>query len=75
MYFHCIFIHTILTVAQNTLRVNFTVIPECYSIYLVVFPYPSNNPIGLFILKLLFAQNCTVIVGKLTLFHHLALFF
>ena len=37
MYFHCVFFHTILTVAWNTWRGNFTIIPEWYSISLVVF--------------------------------------
>ena len=38
MYFDFVFFHTILTVAQNTLRGNLTIIPECYSFSLVVFP-------------------------------------
>ena len=73
MYFHCAFSHTILTVAQNTQRGNFTIIPECYNVYLVVFPIcaspdvcfeqpKSNNtksvhPIGLSMLKLFFCSK------------------
>ena len=37
MYFHCLFFHVILTVAQNTQRANVTIIPECYNVSLVVF--------------------------------------
>ena len=44
--FHCVLFHTILTVAQNTWRGNFTIIPECYSVYSVVFP--SVPPWGVF---------------------------
>ena len=69
MYFHCLFFHTTLTVAQNTQRANFTIIPECHSVNLVVFlsvpplvcsehPYGDNtesiHPTELFILQLLF---------------------
>ena len=37
MYFYCIFFHTILIVAQNAQRYNFTIIPECYSVSSVMF--------------------------------------
>ena len=37
MYFHCVFFHTILTVAQDIQRGNFIIFPECYSVLLVVF--------------------------------------
>ena len=33
-----LFFHTILTVAQNTQMAHLAFIPECYSVYLVIFP-------------------------------------
>ena len=39
-----VFFHTILTVAQNTQIAYLSIIPECYIVYLVVFPYVS--PLG-----------------------------
>ena len=35
--FAFVFFHTILTVAQNTQIAYLSIIPECYSVYLVVF--------------------------------------
>ena len=39
MYFCCAFFYTILTVAQNTQRGNFIIIPECYIVSLVYFDH------------------------------------
>ena len=44
--FAFVFFHTILTVAQNTWIAYLTIIPECYVVYLVVFP--SAPPLGVF---------------------------
>ena len=38
MYFCCVFFHTILTVAQNIQMDHLTIIPDCYNVYLVIFP-------------------------------------
>ena len=35
--FAFVFFHTILTVAQNTQMAYYTILPECYSVYLVIF--------------------------------------
>ena len=33
-----VFFHTILTVAQNTQMAYYTILPEHYNVYLVIFP-------------------------------------
>ena len=37
MYFH-LYSHTILTVSKNTQMAHLLIIPECYSVHLVIFP-------------------------------------
>ena len=71
MYLHLYsFFHTILTGAQNTWIAHLSIIPECYSVYLVIFPictscegafeHPqganvqSVHPIEIYLLNLLF---------------------
>ena len=58
MYFYCVFFHTIHTVAQKTRRANFTIIPECYSVILLLFP--SLLPVGCF-------KHPKVIIPKLSI--------
>ena len=43
-----VFFHTILTVAQNTRMAYYTILPECYSIYLVIFTICAS-PEGCFV--------------------------
>ena len=43
-----VFFHTILTVEQNTWMAYYTILPECYSIYLVIFII-CTSPEGCFI--------------------------
>ena len=70
MHIHCVFFHTILTMAQNIQRGNFTIFPESYSVVFLIcvspgmcFECPSGNrtesvhPIELSILKLLFCSK------------------
>ena len=65
-----VFFHTILTVEENTQIAHLSDIPECYNVYLVVFPsvpplegafeHPQGtntqifNPIEVYLLSLLF---------------------
>ena len=48
MYVCCVFFHTILTVAQNTWMAPLSIIPECYSVYLNIFPI-CTSPGGVLI--------------------------
>ena len=84
MYFHCVFFHTILTVAQNTWIGKLTIIAECYGVSLVIFTifvssgvcfeHPKTDstkficPKELSLSKVFFHQNCKVIVSTLAVF-------
>ena len=51
-----VFFHTILTVAQNTWMAHLSIISECYSVYLVIFPICTSlgdalSTPGMFIFK------------------------
>ena len=81
------FCHNILTVPQNTQRCNFHIIPECYSVFSVIFTIFASpgvcfvyfqtdrakfvHPVEFFIVNLYFDQNFTVTVSTLALFCHL----